>query len=355
MNKKFIIIFLVLFLFMGFLLVFFSFEGNQKKFVELLDRFDNTEKEIIQIKSISGTNLEYVSGRLMRFDGEKLTTMDMDENLLWQKTFLLSNLTFTKGDSKVSVYNKEIGEIYVYNTNGETLVELKLEKEIYLVNLFEKGIAIHSKIDAMDEIAFYDYNGNLIKELAYNDSYLINYYMEHGDIFTVELSQNSTGFTSSLINHSKDNNTDFSIDNEIIIRRYSLGSLDVYLTDEGVKAIKSQEILWEKEFSVIRDVLIDGDDIYILYGNNLEILNKDGESKVKFSLALEYKKIYRHGKYIIIVGEKDLIAYLHNTEVGRFYFLRKTKDINTQFNELVVSLEDGISVLRIEDMVTKEE
>src|SRR5690554_3776744 len=235
MNRKFIGVFAILFIIVIFLLVFFSFEGNQKKFVELLDKLDNTEKEVIEVKNISGSNFQYINGRLFTFNGEKLTSMDMEENLLWQKTFLIPNLIFTNNTSKVCVYNKEVGEVYVYNTNGETLFELKLDKEIFLARLFEKGLSIHSKDESNDQITFYDYDGEIIKDLNYNDTFLVNYYMERDYIYTSEIIYKTNGFQSNFIKLENDNKSvELDLENQIPIRREKIGSNFIYLTDEGV-------------------------------------------------------------------------------------------------------------------------
>lgn len=356
MNRKFIGVFAILFIIVIFLLVFFSFEGNQKKFVELLDKLDNTEKEVIEVKNISGSNFQYINGRLFTFNGEKLTSMDMEENLLWQKTFLVPNLIFTNNTSKMCVYNKEVGEVYVYNTNGETLFELKLDKEIFLVRLFEKGLSIHSKDESKDQITFYDYDGEIIKDLNYNDTFLVNYYMERDYIYTSEIIYKTNGFQSNFIKLENDNKSvELDLENQIPIRREKIGSNFTYLTDEGVIFTKGDKIIWKKNYPIIKDLLVDGEEVYVLYGDNFEVLNKSGEQLQKFTLALNYNKIYQHGKYIILVGDKDIILYRHREEVAKFYFLRKIKDINSQFNDLVLTLEDGVSVLRIEDVVSKKE
>lgn len=356
MNKKFIGLFSILFILVIFLLVFFSFEGNQKRFVELLDSLDKSDKEVLQVKNISGSNFHYVNGRIFTFNGEKLTAMDMEENPLWQKTFLIPDLQFEKGSTRVAVYNKQLGEVYVYNTGGETLFELKLNKEIMGVKVYESGVSIHSKELARDQITFYDYKGDVITELNYNDTYLVNYYMLGNDIYTSEVVPGSNGFLSNFITHKGNNKAiDFYIENEILIRREKMGSSQVYLTDEGIKFVKGNEVIWEKDFPIIKDILVDGEEIYVLYGDNFQVLNKAGEEIKQYTLALNYTKIYQHGKYIVLVGDKDIVLYLHREEVSRFFFLRKIKAINSQFNELVVTLEDGISVLRIEDVVVKKE
>ncbi len=65
------------------------------------------------------------------------------------------------------------------------------------------------------------------------------------------------------------------------------------MTDKSIYMLKNEDILWEREFQLIKDIYIDRTKIYVLYGNTLETISIDGITQERY-LLLKNTKRYCH-------------------------------------------------------------
>ena len=95
-------------------------------------------------------------------------------------------------------------------------------------------------------------------------------------------------------------------ENEVIFQFKYSGDNLILITDKGLYFI-NREILWDKEFPLIKNILLYNENIYLLYSNYLEIISLSGESLDTIELKEDYDMIMNVEDKIILHGEKDIL------------------------------------------------
>ena len=350
-NTKTVFITIIILLFLGVAL-FFSKEENQKKLVHYIYSFDKSEKEFQIVKSYEKENIQYLNGRFLEWNGEKLTVSDASKKVLWTKTFLLENPKLVINENRIVIYDEKSGALYLYNGNGETLLEHDLEMSIFNIKVSDQGIIAHLKLEDGEKLLYYNLEEDKWEEVNFIESFPLDYWINNSNnlMYTqIELEQDH--LTSELYEKFADHTElKAELEDRLILKVLSFKQGYIILTEMGIVKIDNKNENISKEYDLVHDILIDGDEIYILYGDNLEVLNSSLETVHKETYALSYTKLHRHEKYILIYGEKNIIALFNKENRAEHAFGTSIQDIKSQFNDLIVTLKSGVYTMRIKDI-----
>lgn len=344
-------IFLILF---GFTAVFFSFEGNQKLLVSLLDDLTGGEKEFVEMSYFMGDDLTYHNGRYFSWDGERISYLDHNSATLWSRTFLFDEPNLKIEGGRIAVFNKE-GEIYVYNSEGKEVFTIDMEDKIFDARILDGDVGVHLKNDKGETIIVYGPDGTEKLRNEYSDEIPLGYWKDEKGELKFSVIDTADGEILSKLYSENEQEPIFSVVDELILKTFSYGNGSIILTDEGIKLFKSNEIKWERDFPLIKDVAVDGTDIYVLYGDNLEVLDKTGQTIKKLTNPIEYRGLHNHGRYVIMYGNRDIEALRDGEIICSNSTGGRIKGLTSQFNDLIITMEEGVSVMRIKDAEKKDQ
>ncbi|MGM0396429.1 MAG: DUF5711 family protein [Bacillota bacterium] len=331
-------------------MIFFSFEENQKWFVRYIDSFRDREMQVVENSYISGDGIRFINGRYLFWNGEKISVSDEAGKILWERTFLMDEALLDIRDNLMGVYDRINGEALVFNVNGEMLAHIEEEGPIFSFRAGKNGHIIHLKEEGRQVLKIYDKDGTHKNNLIYTKEYPIDYYLEDGSAVVTLLHMEDQGLTTKVVRHNEDVEHElYSVRDRIIISVEKVVKDNLLVTDSGIYLQQDGEVIWGRDFPLLKDVKADGNEIYVVYGDNLKILDQDGATLYQETFGIDYKRLHAHGKYMIIVGERDILVMQHMETVASYSFSADILDIQSQFNDLVVTTENGVSILRIEE------
>jgi len=337
-------------------MIFFSFEENQKWFVRYLDSFSTSEKELVEIRHIPGEGLRYINGRYLKWNGEKMTVSDESGKILWERTFLMDDPRLVIDDNLIGVYDRVSGEAIVINFNGEILTQIDEDSQIFSFKPGKDGHIVHIKEEGRELLKIYEVNGEHRENLIFTDNYPIEYSLDAGDAMVTLLELEGNGLGTRMIRYNSDGEEElYDLHDLVIIEAIALGDDSLIVTESGIYLQSNNQIVWGRDLALLKDVLVDGNEIYAIYGDNLRIIGMDGATISERTFGIDYEKLHAHGKYIVLAGEKDLLVLRHKEQVTVHSFNWEIVDIQSQFNDLIVTTQNGVSIVRIEDKLVEEE
>lgn len=347
MNKGFKIFFLIF----AILILVFLKEDNQQKFVEFFNDLTKKEKEIILDKEYKGENLSYINGALVKWDDNILTFLNDDGSDRWVKEFDFVEPQVIYGDKSIYVIDKAAGDIYQLDSKGETIFKKQLFKSIFNIKSNNNSLIIHLKEEGIESLQILDKDGNSLTELEVK-----------GSILTYSLKNDSTKYAyssiiideskinSKLIVNSIDNKEEYNIEipNEIVVATEFIKDEVVMVTDSSIKIIGRGKIKWTKEYPLIKDVFIKDDEIYLLYGDNLEIIDLKGDIKSKTTFGMEYNRVKHIGNYVVLYGNMDLLVIENGKEISKYIAEENIVDVTGNNNSIIIKYKNKVEVLRFD-------
>ena len=317
MNKLGKAILILLTVFVIGTMIFFSFENNQIRFIRYLDSFKSSEKEVVESEHISGNGLRYINGRYLLWYGGKATVSDETGKTLWERTFLMDDPVLDITDNLISVYDKSRGEIIVFNLNGQVVGQIKEDSPVFCFKTSKNGYLVHIKEEERELLKIYDRNGEHQKNLIFTNEFPIDYRLEENFTTVTLLSLDNNKLSTRVVSFKENNEEElFLLDDRIIVKVEDMGKNNLIVTDGGIYMYENDEVIWRRDFQLLQDVFVDGMDIYVIYGDNLSILDQEGNTVYQETFGMDYKKIYAHGKHIILRGEKDILVFQHMEQVA---------------------------------------
>lgn len=351
------IILIILIMTIAGTMIFFSFEENQKWFVRYLDSFSTREKEVVEISHIPGEGLRYINGRYLSWNGEKISVSDESGKILWERTFLMDDPLLVINDNLIGIYDRMSGEAIVINFNGEIITEIEENSQMFSFKPGKEGHIVHIKEEGRDLLKIYEIDGEHRENLIYTQNYPIDYSLEAEAARVTILELEDNGIGTRMVKYTSQGEEElYELHDRVIIRVLSLGDDKLIVTETGVYLHRKGQVVWGRDLPLLKDVLVDGDEIYAIYGDNLKIINRDGETISENTFGIDYEKLHAHGKYIVLAGEKDLLVFRHKEKIADYSFNWEIVDMQSQFNDLIVTTQNGVNIVRIEDKeVTEEE
>jgi len=337
-------------------MIFFSFEENQKWFVRYLDGFSTQEKEVVEIRNIPGEGLRYINGRYLSWNGEKMSVSDESGKTLWERTFLMDDPELVINDSLIGVYDRLSGEGFAINFNGEVVTHIEEDSNIFSFKPGKEGHIVHIKEEGRELLKIYGMDGMHRENLIFIDNYPIDYTLESGAARVTLLELEKDGVATRMVSYTSEGEEEvYFVPDRVIVKVLSIGSERLIVTETGIYLQKKDQVVWGRDLPLLKDVLVDGDEIYAIYGDNLRIIGRDGETISEETFGIDYERIHAHGKYIVLAGEKDLLVFRHMEQIASHSLNWGIVDIRSQFNDLIVTTQNGVNIVRIEDKEVEDE
>jgi hypothetical protein len=285
-----------------------------------------------------------------------MTVSDESGKILWERTFLMDDPRLVIYDNLIGVYDRVSGEAIVINFNGEILVQIDEDSQIFSFKPGKDGHIVHIKEEGRELLKIYEVNGEHRENLIFTDNYPIEYSLDAGEAMVTLLELEGDGLGTRMVRYNSDGEEElYDLHDLVIIKVIAVGDDSLIVTESGIYLQSNNQIVWGRDLALLKDVLVDGNEIYAIYGDNLRIMGMDGETISEETFGIDYEKLHAHGKYIVLTGEKDLLVLRHKEQVTVHSFNWEIVDIQSQFNDLIVTTQNGVNIVRIEDKVVEEE
>ncbi|MFA7412472.1 MAG: DUF5711 family protein [Tissierellaceae bacterium] len=353
-SKGLKILLLILLALMAFLL------GRTDKLgtLSIFEYFTEKEKSLIVRDSIEDGDILDIGlyvGNLVKWKYNKLSFLKLDGTMIVEKEFKFSKPDIHFGDMFIYLYDKSSGDIYIFDKKGETINRLQLGREIY--NLKESGgnLFYHIKMEGFEIVNVLDRDGVLVGNYSYEKENILTYSSnEDGRINALgllSLGEENLGSKIDSFGQANERLGSLFLEGEIVLHLdFSPKDELIILTDRNLYLVRDGNIMWKKQFDLVKDIDIRGDRIYILYSNYLEVMDYGGRVESKIGFGDEYKKIDLLGDRIMLYGDNQLIVLDKDKQI-----LKHKGQIRKAYqgkNEILLLLTEGI---RTYDIVNKRE
>lgn len=312
------------------ILYIFSKKENQQKFVDLVLSKLPVNKKLTQEKSIplniDISQCESYGRNVVAWGDNTLIKLDVKGQIEWQKKFNTDDMRVYFAEKKIFVYEGFSGTVQVVDLKGEIINKFQVGNGLH--NLIEdfNNILAHTKEDGGEIIRILNEKGEVVSKNQFTEQNILTYCINpNNKTYALSVLDTRDALESEILL--------FGIGNELLWTTslrddiaLFLGFIDantlIVLSDRGMYAVSDGNILWKKNLYSVKHINIDKKNIYILYGNSLEVLTFDGRTAEKYILTEEYKKIILSGKYTILYGENGFIGLKDGNEIFKY----RTKD-----------------------------
>ncbi|HFL3828514.1 TPA: DUF5711 family protein [Clostridioides difficile] len=338
------------------IILLFSKEENQKKAIKFIEDIKISKKNLKVIESIPINegidDIFFYEKGIMVWKDKKLTRLNIDGSKEWEKEFNIDNPKISFGEENIYVYEKPTGNIYFLNAMGETVHRIELKAKINNVVENFRNLLVHIKKENIESINILDKKGKII----------VNSLIKDGNILTYAMDKDNKNYVISILN-LKDKKLkseihvfemggkslfNIEIQDEIILYSSFIDSDKIItMTDKGLYLINDGNILWKKQFQLIKDICINNDKINILFGNTLETISIDGRVEEKHSFSEEYKKIFIYDKYLVVYGDEYIIGLKNGKEVFKYKSEERIHKVIQGEQKLILVYENKIQLMSL--------
>lgn len=322
---KFFVVFLI-----GIILLF-SKKENQEKFIDFIKTSKIISKELkveesipmdIDIKEIG-----FYDGGIILWGDNKLRRLRLNGDIEWEKEFNIDEALAYLGKEEIYICERTTGQIYIINPKGETIEKFQLNMEIYNIAESSGNILIHIKEGDKEILKILDKKGDLIGENLIENENILTYCIDENNkcYALATLSLKGENIKSEIQTYGLEGEFLWTayLDNEIAMYlNFDDQNNLIILSDKGIYQIDDGSILWKKQFQLIKDIYMDGKNLYVLHGNTLEMISFDGRTIKKDSFTEEYKKILPFNNYTVLYGKDHITGLKEGKEVFKY----KTED-----------------------------
>ena len=341
--KLFILIFALL------AVVFFK-EENQQKVVKIYNDLTSKEIELQLNKQYQGANINFFDNTLIKWEDNNLTFLNNDGSKKWIKEFDFIEPEIVYSDKTICVLDKSLGDIYLLDSNGDTISKIQLKMPIFNIKESHNNLLIHIKEEGTESLKIIYKGENSLDELIKVNENILTYSLNNDSTKYVysSLKLTNSDIISKMVINSIEGIEEYSVEipNEIIISTEFIKDKVIIITDSTLNIADNGEIKWSKEYPLIKDVFINNNEIYLLYGDNIEVIDLEGETKSKTTFGIDYKRIALVGDYIVLYGNKDLIILQDYNEVLRYKAEEDIIKIVGNNNQIILHHNDKVQVLK---------
>lgn len=290
---------------------FFAFFTEKQKSLELVDSFQN-QGDILDVNIKDNTVSQWKFNKLSIFDIDEMETIYKDFNFVDPVIYY--------GKENIYIIDKSTGDIYFLNKQGENMDKLQLDKEIFNFEESYENIIFHERSSEVENISILNKDKVLIGNYSYEDKDILTYATnKKGSRNTIASMDLNDGRLKSHIDIYGENNEkikEISIYDEIVVYLKIISKDEtVVLTDSGIHFIKEDEIIWDHELNLIKDIYITENEIYLLYSNYLERIDFEGNQKGKMGFPEEYTKILAFERNILLYGKDHMVIINEDKEI----------------------------------------
>ncbi len=333
--------------------LFFVNKENQGKFINAYKSLTIREKGLEKIETMemdSNSDIALLKKDIAKWENNKLSLLDKDKKIILEKQFNFETPYVVFGENRIYIMDKSSGDIYILDSKGDTIERVILENKIQNLSEIGNNIIIHTEAESEEKLIILDINGVFLKIQPIKDMNILtytvdskseNYLISHlniGDELYSEI---------QLYSISGDMVDKVKIINEIIVFTEFLNGDLITLTDRTLYYIKDSKIFWKKTFPDSKDILLLDNEIYVLYENNLEVIDLEGRTTNKFSFTEDYDKMKNLDKYIFIYGNNDIIGLQGDREILEYRHDTAIKDIVVNKNYLGIIDDDNLHLFRL--------
>ncbi|MDR7869807.1 MAG: DUF5711 family protein [Tissierellaceae bacterium] len=321
--------------------LFFINKDNQMKFIQAYKSLTIREKSMEKIGAInlsqSNNKIGLYEENIALWGNDKLSIIDINNNPIMEKEFNFENPDAVFRENRIYVMDKSSGDIYIINSNGDTLERLDLDNNIYNLFVDEDNIMVHTKSEVQENLVLLNTDGVFLRIHPLEDRNILTYDIDKKREKYLISNLNIRDNLESEINVYSINGDPIdqvSISDEIIIFTKFIDEDLITLTDKCLYYIRDSKIYWKKSFTDIKNVVLNNNLIYVLYGPNLEVVDLEGRTVEKFYLSIEYNKIRDFDKYILLIGDNNLLGIQGNKEILEYKHEANINDIIVNKNYL---------------------
>jgi len=317
MSKGFKIFFL---LFAIIVLVFIK-EDNPQKFVLLFNNLTSKEADLHLDREYIGESLNLIDDIIVKWENNTISFLNEDGSENWSKKFEFNDPQIIFSQKYLYIMDKLTGDIYQLNNKGDTTFKLQLDNPILNIKESYNNLIIQLKNYDNESLEFMDIKGNKLGNLAVDESiltYSLNVDSSKYVLSTISIKDSK--ILSKLIVNTIGGEQEYIVEipNEIIMSTEFNKNQILVITDLSIALVNKGEIEWSKKYPVIKDGFIYDNKIYLLYGDNLEIVDLKGETKLKTTFGTEYERIQVIGNYIALYGARDLLILQNDKEILKY-------------------------------------
>lgn len=286
-----------------------------------------------QIENLEGTKFGMYKDYLYKWQDKRLYLRSLtEEGLSYNIALNIDDPIIETGDRYILVGNPAEGIIYYLDDKAEMVERMPLNNSLYSFKSINDHVIYHTKTGDLEYVGIIDSDMNNLMKYGYEGETVISYdyypAKERVAVASFNVDEKSIGTRLDLYNKLRDKDSLY-FDGEIIVKLdyINVGNLLV-LTDKSLYYISENEIVWKKDFPLIRDMKVEASDIYVLNGNHLTSLDTKGEEVEDIALEDQYSHIELagssiFGREIILYSDTGLVVLKKGQE-----FLRHSQEIN---------------------------
>lgn len=353
-NKlyKFFIILLSIVL----IIIIFSQKENQKRFLNFFNRDDISNINISKKKTI---NLENIKDAINYKDvvvihkDNKLIGYNYDGKVIWEKDIVLKDYNLYFGDMNIYIYDKPTGYIQFVNSSGNIFNEEYLDEEIIGLRKDNGKVLVHTRDEDTEKLYIINDEAEIVET---NDLDLKN-------ILTYTASKDYTSYGMSILNPERMKDSRFiafKYDGLVLYRKEFKEEMVLYsqfldthrvviMTDKNIYLLNDFEgnTLWQKSYELIKDIDVNENKINILYGNTLETISVAGNIDSKYSFIEDYNNVVSFDNFIIVYGEKDIMAIKDGKELFKEEVNSELVKIQPGKDKFIIIYKDKVDIYNI--------
>lgn len=345
-NKGFKI-FIIIFTLM--VLIFLQ-EGNQERFIDFVDKLFGKNMELVLDGEYSGNNLMYFRGHVLNWEQNSLKFLDNEGKQKWVKDFTFQEPDILLANNYIYVIDKSTGDIYKVNGQGDTILRIELKSPVFNIKEVDSHLIAHIKGES-EGLIILDDEGQRILDQAIDGNILTFNLNEDGSEYVYStIKMDDRKITSEVFVNTIEGKDKYrmTFDNEIILYTGFIKNKLAVLTDLGLRLIQNGHVKWNKEYPLIKDIHIGDNRIYLLYGDNIEVMDFSGNVKNKVVLGVDYKKMVPLEKSIALVGNKNLSILQNGKEIIKYTGEKEIFDLRAYNNFIALHYDDRIEIHKIQ-------
>lgn len=346
----------VFILFLLIIIIFLFNKNNQIRILDFINFFKMRDKTLLLTNSFDNDNIKDINiynNTMAIWKDNKLSFMKTDGEMILEKEFNFIEPAIYYGENYIYPFDKATGDIYFLRENGETVDRLQLGKEIFNINEINEHLICHSKIGNTEKIDILDKDWVLVGSPAFESKNILSYDInKRGNKILVSVLDLNDNILKSEIHYYGQSNEKIdllTIEEEIILFNELIkDATEIILTDKSLYYVENNEIMWEKQFNLIKDIYI-RDEIFLLHGNYLETINLNEETIHKIGFTKHYNNMTNFNGGTLVYGDENL-AVINKGEL----ILEHEESIlkaYTNGNDIIIL---GPEVLNIYKLVNKE-
>lgn len=289
-------------LFLGILIVVILLVSKFKIRENNIQKNGNVEKvniltETDAIANSEGNEFGMFKDYLYKWQNGKIFLRSLtEEGTSYNMSLNIQNPMIESGDKYLFIGNKDDGIIYFLNNKAEMVERIPLNAPLFSMKQKNDSLVYQTKTGNMESIGIIDSNFNNVMKYTYDKetTLIYDYFPSKKKVAVAVLNveEKTIGTRLDLYNNLTDKETLY-FDGEIVLdlKYVNLGNLLV-LTDNNLYYVSENDIVWKKEFPLIKDMKVNGNNIYVLYGNHLSVIDNKGEIKEDIVLSNQYNDIH---------------------------------------------------------------